>query len=115
MPSERKSIFIREVDGRFHVDAQPGEALHQLLNLAGELPLQECMALRAACLLLEASMRSAMASAWARSSLSLRKARSLKLARAGGADAVDLQDAADQHVENDRAAMAPAAPARLRR
>ena len=29
-----------------------------------------------------------------------------ELARAGGADAVDLQDAADQHVQNDGAAMA---------
>ena len=50
-------------------------------------------------------MRSAMASAWARSSLSLRKARSLN-SPGGRADAVDLQDAADQHVEDDGATMA---------
>lgn len=37
---EKIDLLVREVDGGFHIDAQPDQALHQLLDFAGELPLQ---------------------------------------------------------------------------
>jgi hypothetical protein len=75
--------------------------------------MEECMALRAA-LLAGGFDEIGDGLGLGQIQLVVEEGALAELARAGGADAVDLQDAADQHVENDGAAKGPAAPARLR-
>jgi hypothetical protein len=71
---EEVDLLLGEVERGLDQHAQPHDALGQRVHLGEKTPASERPAERAAASVL-ASMRSATASAWARSSLSLRKAR----------------------------------------
>ncbi len=102
---EKIDLFIREVDGRFHIDAQADQALHQLLDFVGELPLQGVHG-TAGGLLAGGFDEVGDGFGLGQIQLVIHEGALAELAGAGRAQPLDLQDAAHQHVHDDRAAVA---------
>ena len=102
---EEVDLLVREVDGRFHIDAQPDQALHQLLDFAGELPLQGVHG-AAGGLFAGGFNKVSDGFGLGQIQLVVDEGALAELAGAGRADAIDFQNAADQHVHDDGAAVA---------